>query len=415
MNNHTENLHRTHGLAFSVETIRYHRDLTDAFEKKFGDERIRFTTSHFDNGMPLNLVGSADHVLLLTWMPEDSFSEAFANMILGGAGFTENPDEAGSNAKRLGIFAPFFDARMEKRGRKDMPDGKGRAIIKSQVATVPPLARAMRYVAGAEYLATLDLHSYQAAQICESYGLSVINLTSARLFAETIKNNPDYNSQRRRVVVTTDAGNFNRAIPFQKHLEADLAVALKVREPEGEGKKNKVKAQLVHGSVKDADVYILDDSISGGSTTLEALSICQDAASITYCATHPVFVDDYYAKLEAALDDKRVNRIIVTDSLPTKYRLNEASLPYTQNLNGSFKDIEIVHVGDFLANSAYTILHANSVQEAKQNLGDDVWEMQNPDTLYKQTTGQPSSTLPDTGVYLERKKFITLFEYNKAK
>lgn len=414
MSNHNEALHKPYGLAFTVETARYHRDLTDAFERRFGDERVRFSTGHFDNGMPLYLVGSANHVLLLTWMPEDSFAEAFTNMCFGGAGFTENPDAAGPNAKRLGIFAPFFDARMEKRGRKTMPDGEGKAIIKSQVATIPPLARAMRYVAGAEYFATLDFHSYLAAQIFEREGVSVINLTPARLFAETIKNNPLYNSQRRKVVVTTDAGDFNRAIPFQKHLGAELAVVLKVRDPEGEGKKNKVKAKLVHGSVKDSDVYIHDDSISGGTTIQEALDVLQDAASITYCATHTIFVDDYYAKLEQALEDPRVKRIVVTDSIPTEYRLDEAPIPYAQQPDGSFKDVEIVHVGNFLAESAYTILHTNSVKEAKQRLGEDVWEMQDPDKLYEQVTGQPPPTLTDSGVYLGRNKFVSLYEYSKA-
>lgn len=413
-NNHAERQNALHGFAFTQETVRYHRDLVDEFEKRFENEIIRADTTEFDNGMPLVLVGSAKRALYLTWMPEDTFASAFTNMCFVGAGFTENPDAAGANVEHLGIFAPFFDARMEKRGRKDMPDGTGRAIIRSQTATVPPLARAMRYVAGAEFLATLNIHSHLAAQTFERYGIEVINLTAARPFAEKIKEIP-VTPGRRRVVVTTDAGDFNHAIPFLNQIGAELAVVQKVRNPEGEGKNNKVTAQIIYGDVRDSDVFILDDSISGASTVREATEVLHEAASITYCATHPVFVGDYYERLEGALENPLVSRIMITDSLPTKYRLNQASIPYGQLSDGSFKEIDIVPIGKFLADSAYTILHASSTAEAKTQLGDDVWDMKRPEDLYHDMTGMDYPIVEDTGVYLGRKRIVTLYEYNQGK
>lgn len=412
MNHSPENSTREYGLAISQATSRYHRDLTEIFERRFEGEIIRAdVAAPFSNGMPLYLVGSAEKVMYLSWMPEDSFEEAFTQMCMFGAGFTENPDEAGPNAKHLGYFFPFFDARFEHRGRKVMPDGKGKAIIKSQVATVPILARAIRHVANGEYIGTLDLHSYLASQIFESNGVRVLNITAARLFAQKIQS-LEPNPTRQRVIVTTDAGDFNRAIPFQKHLNADLAVILKIRDPEGESKKNNVTSQLVYGSVAGKDVFILDDSISGGTTLKETLDALEGAESITYCATHPIFVDDYYIKLEEALEDPRIRRVIVTDSLPTKYRKNLAAMPYAQLPDGSFKEIEIIKVGYFLADAAYTILHAETLDDAKEQLGTDIWDMKDPDALFTSITGLPSPTLPDTGVYLGRKKIVTLFEFH---
>lgn len=412
MGNHSEMLHKPHGLGFTGETARYHRDLTDIFERRFADELVRIETGQFDNGMPLNLVGSADHMLLLAWMPENSFKTAFTNLCMVGSGFTQNPDAAGPNAKRLGIFTPFFDARMDKRGRKDMPDGSGKAIIQSQSDTVTPLAQAVRHVVHAEYLATLDFHSYRAAQIFEKEGVAVINLTAARLLANEL-GHMEKKTKKPWVVAIADAGALNHAAPLHRQLgNADLAIFLKNRNPVGEGVKNEVTTELVHGSVEDRDVVVLDDSISSGKTSAETVTAVKQhgAASIVYCATHPLFVGDYYQTLETILEDPKVTRVITTDSLPTKHRSRPAPLPYAQRANGSFKEIDVVHVGEFLAGCAYTILHSDSVAEAKKQLGDDVWNMKEPEWLFETFTGRPLPIQVDAGVYLGRQRFIPLYQ-----
>lgn len=404
-----------HGLGFTIASARYHRELTDEFAEKFSGEIIRIKKIPFDNGMPLYVVGSAKNALYLMWLPGENYDESFADMCQVGSALKSNIDQAGPNAARLGIFAPFFDARMDKRGRKDMPNGDdGRAIVRSQGATMPAVARAMRHVTLADWFGTLDFHSFEAANIIQQNGLDFINLTTARLFADIIESSPK--TGKRKVVVALDAGDFNRAVPLQQHLDADLAAIIKVRNQEENVVDSKTKSKLVFGSVKGADVYILDDSISGGGTTVQTIELLieNEAASITLCATHPIFVQNYYFKLERALRRRKVKQILVTDSLPTEFRTKPADLPYVKTGRGIIKEVEVIPVGQFLADAAHTILHAESISEAKRALGPDVWDMQDPHAMYERITGLPAQRSKDTGVYLGGQRFAPFGDIYQA-
>lgn len=387
-------------LGFSVATANYHRDITEVFRHDFAGKELKIDTHEFKNHMPLYIVGSSDRAMVLTWLNGDNFEKAFTELCFIGSALTENPDAAGANTKELVYFIPFMDARQDKRGRKFIPDTAGeKAIIKGQGITVPPLARAMRNVAGATALATLDLHSYDAAREFTGNGIEVVNLTAARLFADRIREMGLTGEPS--VVVAMDSGDLNRAIPLSKRLGTDVASIVKERIPLGNGSTSEVVSRLAYGSVEGKRVFLFDDSISSGGTSIAAIDLLDKAGvkDIVLCATHPIFVDDYYENLEKILSNPKVITVMTTDSLPLEYRQPRADIPYAVREDGSVKRMEVIHVGPFLSHAADVILSSPTIREAKQRLGDDVWEIADPRALFTGLTGMEYPKAPETGIY----------------
>lgn len=400
------NAERRNGYGLTVATERYHPELFRSFSQRIQEERIPVHTRAFDNQMPLILVGSADHALLMTAINGDNWQQAFSEMCFVGSAMTLDPDRSGRNVERLGIMAPFADLRQDRRTRKPIPDSTGVAIVKSQFVFTTTLARAVRHVAGAEYFVTLDAHSYYATRAFETEGVHFINLSAMKLFADTIREqekNGTLASNLMTVVGTTDIGDINRAFPLSNYLDAPLVIVDKQRIASSDGTTSEVHHRLIWGDPRGKRVIIFDDSISGGGTSEGAVELYTNlgAEEIIICATHPIFVKDYYTVLQGILRNPKVKAIFVTNSLPLEDRQSGgASVPYVGK-DDSKKSVQVLDISSTLAHAAHVLLQAPSLSEAKVTLGELIWDMQDPYDLLMELTGMQIPRPFDQAVYVE--------------
>jgi ribose-phosphate pyrophosphokinase len=163
-------------------------------------------------------------------------------------------------------------------------------------------AGALLEAAGVDEVATIDVHS-AAAQAC--FGVPVVSLSPARLFAEELRRGPI----RHPCVVAPDEGALERcrAVAEAAGIEAPVAHLRKRRDPGGV-----VHAALI-GRVLPRAVLV-DDILDTGGTLLSACRKLRRAGvgEISIMATHGTFSGDQWRELPAA----GAQRIVVTDSVP---------------------------------------------------------------------------------------------------
>lgn len=172
-----------------------------------------------------------------------------------------------------------------------------------------------RYIAqlceavGVDELITMDVHNLAAFE--NAFRGRKQNVEAAPLFAEHFR--PLAASAQRMVVVSPDSGGVARARRFADLLAeysertVDLAFVEKHR---SEGK---VTGGLFAGDVEDAEVIVIDDMISGGTTMLRAATLCLErgARSAHAAATHGVFA----AQAAVKLADPALASVVTTDSV----------------------------------------------------------------------------------------------------
>jgi len=185
--------------------------------------------------------------------------------------------------------------------RQDRVTPKGSAVSAAEVARLIEFAGADRQIA-------LDLHSIQA----EGY-------TSSRAPLENLPGAPAvYNHYQRAdlqdpVVVAPDVGGVARAEAFQEGLRAHgiatrLATIAKQRRVAGE-----VSSMKLLGTVKGADVILVDDMIDTAGTLCKAASLLKEkgAQRIFAYATHGIFS----SKALQRLLDSQIDEVVVTDTI----------------------------------------------------------------------------------------------------
>ncbi len=390
-----------HGIGWSQATERYHPTFIEQIAHHFGDERIEISTRAFGNGMPLFLVGSAEHAMLITWVNGDNWQEAISELVMIGSGLTAAPDEAGPNVERLDILSPFADGRQDKRTKKPVPDSTDLAITKKQSVFTNAMAQIMHDVVGARSFITVDFHSYDGAKSITNTGMELVNLTVVPLFADEISRRGLLGDNLETIVGTTDIGDLNRAVPMSRYLNLPLAIVHKKSLTNADGTDREIKQKLIYGDPKGKRVILVDDIISSGKTMREAveLYVALGAKEIILCATHPVFIGDYYKNLQEVLKHSAVKLVLTTNSLPLLDRSSGgASIPYVSTGTNQ-KRIEVLNTVPLIVNAAYTILHSASITEAKQHLGQNIWDIRDPYELASTITGIPVPKPPVTQIY----------------
>lgn len=403
-------MERQHAIGWSRATDRYHHTFTQSFEDEFLNEKLEVSTRAFGNDMPLFLVESADRAMLVTWINGDNWQESISELAMIGSGLTASPDIAGPNVNNLIVLAPFVDARQDKRTRKPMPDSSNIAITKKQFVFTEALAKILHNVAGAGSFVTVDYHSYDAASAITKEDMEMVNLTAVRLFADEITKRGLLTPDLETIVGTTDLGDLNRAVPLSRYLELPVAIVHKRSLMNSDGTDREVEQKLIYGDPKGKRVILPDDIISSGKTMLKAIELYDKlgAQEIILCATHPVFVGDYYENLKEVLRNPKVKCVLTTNSLPLEDRSSgSVSAPYIRK-GINQKCVEVLDIRPWVANAARVILHSNSIEEAKEALGWDIWEMEDPYKLLQEVTGISLTPPEPTNIYHGEGKYTPL-------
>lgn len=197
-----------------------------------------------------------------------------------------------ASARRVTAVVPyFFYARSDK---KDRP----------RISITARLVADILEAAGADRVLTMDLHS---PQIQGFFKIPVDQLQARPLIADHMMASHDLTDA---VIVATDAGAAKDAGSYAIAMNLDLAIVDKRRYGDDE----RARAEHLIGSVDGRTAIILDDEIASGTTLVQAAEFVrrQGATRILAGATHAVLTGNAVETLE----DSRLDRILVTDTLP---------------------------------------------------------------------------------------------------
>ncbi|MBN1914376.1 MAG: ribose-phosphate diphosphokinase [Parachlamydiales bacterium] len=199
-----------------------------------------------------------------------------------------------ASAKRVTAVIPYFGYARQDRKNRDGEPMTARLIADLLEA------------AGVQQVVTLDLH---AEQIPGFFRIPVDHLSAAPLFIEKIRQM----KMKDFMVVSPDLGTNKLAQWYAEALSCDLAFVDKRRIDS-----KRVTAKALIGNVQNKNVILVDDITSTGSTLVQAADVClrSGARDIYAVVTHAVDVKNILA-------DRRIKKILVTDSLCQKREKNK--------------------------------------------------------------------------------------------
>jgi ribose-phosphate pyrophosphokinase len=200
-----------------------------------------------------------------------------------------------ASAKRITAVIPWY--AYSRQDRKSKP----REPITAR------LVANMIQVAGAERVMTMDLH---VGQIEGFFSFPVDHLTAMHTFVDYFVE-AGFRDAADAVVVAPDTGEVKVAKRLADHLGLPWAIVNKMRREPG-------TSEVTHviGDVVGKRVIMIDDIIDRGGTLCNAAErLIEEGATEAYaCATHAVFSDDAYKRIEAS----PLKEVVVTDTLPLK-------------------------------------------------------------------------------------------------
>ncbi len=200
-----------------------------------------------------------------------------------------------ASAKRITAVIPWY--AYSRQDRKSKP----REPITAR------LVANMIQVAGAERVMTMDLH---VGQIEGFFSFPVDHLTAMHTFVDHFVE-AGFRDADDAVVVAPDTGEAKVAKRLADHLGLPWAIVNKMRREPG-------TSEVTHviGDVVGKRVIMIDDIIDRGGTLCNAAQrLIEEGATEAYaCATHAVFSDDAYERIEAS----PLKEVVVTDTLPLK-------------------------------------------------------------------------------------------------
>jgi ribose-phosphate pyrophosphokinase len=200
-----------------------------------------------------------------------------------------------ASAKRITAVIPWY--AYSRQDRKSKP----REPITAR------LVANMIQVAGAERVMTMDLH---VGQIEGFFSFPVDHLTAMHTFVDYFRD-AGFHDADDAVVVAPDTGEVKVAKRLADHLGLPWAIVNKMRREPG-------TSEVTHviGEVAGKRAILIDDIIDGGGTIANAAErLIGEGATETYaCATHAVFSDDAYKRIESS----PLKEVVVTDTLPLK-------------------------------------------------------------------------------------------------
>ena len=200
-----------------------------------------------------------------------------------------------ASAKRITAVIPWY--AYSRQDRKSKP----REPITAR------LVANMIQVAGAERIMTMDLH---VGQIEGFFSFPVDHLTAMHTFVDHFVEG-GFRDADDAVVVAPDTGEAKVAKRLADHLGLPWAIVNKMRREPG-------TSEVTHviGDVRNKRAIMIDDLIDRGGTLCNAAErLIEEGATEAYaCATHAVFSDDAYRRIEAS----PLKEVVVTDTLPLK-------------------------------------------------------------------------------------------------
>eukprot|EP01136_Pigoraptor_vietnamica_P005534 Opistho-1_new@37326 len=197
-----------------------------------------------------------------------------------------------ASAKRVTAVIPCFPY-----ARQDKKD-KSRAPISAK------LVANMLTVAGADHIATMDLH---ASQIQGFFDVPVDNLYAEPAVIKYITENiPNW---KESVIVSPDAGGAKRVTSIADRLNLDFALIHKERK-----KANAVASMVLVGDVKDKNAILVDDMADTCGTLALAASKLIDAGAVGVYAivTHGIFS----GKAVEVINNSKLDAVVVTNTIP---------------------------------------------------------------------------------------------------
>jgi ribose-phosphate pyrophosphokinase len=190
------------------------------------------------------------------------------------------------------------------------------AYARKDLRTQPHDPLTTRYVAelleatGIDRVITIDVHNTAAFQ--NAFRCLAGHLEAREVFAQHLA--PRFERDAHIVTVSPDVGGVKRAERFRLSLERWVEHAVDTAFFEKSRGAGKLSFGELRGEVSGADVLILDDLISTGSTMAHAAQECKakGARSVVAIATHGLFV----GAANRVLRDASIDRILVADTVP---------------------------------------------------------------------------------------------------
>jgi ribose-phosphate pyrophosphokinase len=197
-----------------------------------------------------------------------------------------------ASARKVTAVIPYFG--YARQDRKDQP----------RVSITAKLVANLLTVAGTDRIITMDLH---APQIQGFFDIPVDHLYSSAILVKHFRKL----KLRNLAVASPDVGGIKMARAYAKRLEADLVVIDK-RRP----RQNVAEVMNIIGEVKDRNILIVDDLVDTAGTMCNAIeALLANGAHAVYAAcTHAVLSGNAVQRI----DGSRVDRIIVTDTIPMR-------------------------------------------------------------------------------------------------
>ena len=195
--------------------------------------------------------------------------------------------------------------------------------------------------AGVDRVVTVDLHCGQIQGFFQN--VPVDNLFAATLFVDYFINKNLENV----VIVSPDAGGVGRAKKFMdymqdKGVDAGMSIISKQR-----AKAGIVDSMQLIGSVKDADVIIVDDMCDTAGTLVKAAQLLKDegANRVFAAITHPLFSGKAIEKIKSSV----IEELVTTDTIPLK--------------GASSENITFISIAPLLAEAILRINRGESLSE----------------------------------------------------
>ena len=203
-----------------------------------------------------------------------------------------------ASAKRITAVIPYFGY-----ARQDRKDAGRTPITAKLVANLIAAA-------GADRVLCMDLH---AAQIQGFFDIPLDHLSASSVIGKY------FHGIRTELgeltIVSPDVGNVKVANAYAELLDADLAIIDKRRESS-----EAIATKNLIGDVDGRTVLMVDDMISTAGTICAAAELVMErgAERVLAAASHPVLCGLAMDRLA----DAPIERIVVTDSIPDRGRLD---------------------------------------------------------------------------------------------
>lgn len=171
----------------------------------------------------------------------------------------------------------------------------------------------------------LDLHNIS---IPGFFSIPTYHLSIMSTFAQYVR---EHFKLDQAVVASPDYGGLKRAREFAKELSVELVSVEKHRDL----KTGEVATVKLEGDVQDKIVFVFDDAILAGSTTIEVSKILKEhgAQAVHFLATHGVFTGDApHNLIDSPVDSVVITNSIAQTNLPSKITVLDVSKTLVENL-----------------------------------------------------------------------------------